>query len=567
MFQQKKEMSYKEYLRQCGIYDPLELANLVEKAVELPTYSNEELCCMNFKKGHKWIFGTKCIFAHSIGDIREPYKQSMSVSDKNVRLFKKLNFWVTNIILSFMRNEEILGMRTVNREAQAWCQKAYQARIIELSKITLKTAQFFKRAVTLEVNHDSSKFFEIYKDRFFNDILDHFSNLRILKIDLNEVFDDSKKEKIIDKLTEFPLKIQIEEVMFIRWKEITERDLNSIVSTNFLENVSRLCLSMNNIVDKNLTPIVTAKILRNLKELDLSSNQLTDKGIEILVVAEIFENLRSLNLSINRIENGGMKLIAQTKAFPQLEWLELATNKISKKGIYDFAISGNYPNLKRLVLRNNKIKVEGAKELNGASNFKSLETLDLNKCKLEDDGCIHLMKSHSLLKNIIAIDLSENGITNSGIEIISKNSHLQYLTKLYIAWNSIQDAGFSCLANSNFIKNLTVLDIRSNKLTEQSATYIIESQIFWTLQILNISNNSLGPDGAAILASASNLTNLQTLDISHNKIGTNGWKMIAKSDSFPMLSRLKIFHGNEIDEFGKKMIQKSKCLKNLVNLI
>jgi hypothetical protein len=111
-----------------------------------------------------------------------------------------------------MRNEEILTLRNVNQEAKTWCQKAYSARSVELSKITLKTAQFLKRAETLEINHDSSKFFEYYEESFFIDILEHYANLKTIKIDLNEVFDIKKKEQIIDKIIRFPLKIHVEKV-------------------------------------------------------------------------------------------------------------------------------------------------------------------------------------------------------------------------------------------------------------------------------------------------------------------------------------------------------------------
>ena len=217
-----------------------------------------------------------------------------------------------------MRNEEILSLRTVNQEAKTWCQRAYSARSVELSKISLKTAQFFKRAVILEINHESSKFFNTFKDSFFENILSHYSNLKTIKIDLNEVFDQNKKDIIIDKITCFPLKIQIEEVKAIR-SMINYRDLESLTRTNFLENISRLSLSMNNIGDNDLVPLVSAKVLKNLKELDLSSNQLTEEGIEFLVSTEIFENLKSLNLSFNKIKNKGLKTLSQATSFPNLE--------------------------------------------------------------------------------------------------------------------------------------------------------------------------------------------------------------------------------------------------------
>lgn len=52
-------INYKEYLRDCSVYDPEDLSHLKTKEVQLPDYTNEELCCMNFKKDHKCIFGSK----------------------------------------------------------------------------------------------------------------------------------------------------------------------------------------------------------------------------------------------------------------------------------------------------------------------------------------------------------------------------------------------------------------------------------------------------------------------------------------------------------------------------
>lgn len=59
MYNVKREPTYKEYLRNCSIYDATEVESFKVKEVELPKNSNEDLCCMNFKSGHKCIFGNK----------------------------------------------------------------------------------------------------------------------------------------------------------------------------------------------------------------------------------------------------------------------------------------------------------------------------------------------------------------------------------------------------------------------------------------------------------------------------------------------------------------------------
>jgi len=65
--------------------------------------------------------------------------------------------------------------------------------------------------VTLEIKHDSAKFFASFKDEFFIDVLRYYSNLKTIKIDLNEIFEVKKKEVIIDKVASFALKPHIEE--------------------------------------------------------------------------------------------------------------------------------------------------------------------------------------------------------------------------------------------------------------------------------------------------------------------------------------------------------------------
>ena len=111
-----------------------------------------------------------------------------------------------------------------------------------------------------------------------------------------------------------------------------------------------------------------------------------------------------------------------------------------------------------------------------------------------------------------------------------------------------------------------VLDVKENKITDEGVVFITGSNVFSNLNKLFISNNNLGSEGAKVLAEATNLSHLQYLDISYNRIGNDGWKAIADSEAFPVLNGLYIYHGNEIDEFTKKYLQKSKTLKNLSSL-
>jgi len=97
-------------------------------------------------------------------------------------------------------------LRRINKEALFVCKKAYSARRVSLHKISLKTVKFFQRAEEIILNKESLIFFEQFKDNFFDEILNHFKNVKTLTINLNFLFESEKKDKLFEKLSMFSLK-------------------------------------------------------------------------------------------------------------------------------------------------------------------------------------------------------------------------------------------------------------------------------------------------------------------------------------------------------------------------
>ena len=99
----------------------------------------------------------------------------------------------------------MINLRRVNKEALALCKRMYSARVVPLEKITLRSVKFFERAQEIRISKESLNFFSSYKDEFLTEILDHYRNVKAFTINLNFLFDDQKKDRILDKISSFAL--------------------------------------------------------------------------------------------------------------------------------------------------------------------------------------------------------------------------------------------------------------------------------------------------------------------------------------------------------------------------
>jgi len=124
------------------------------------------------------------------------------VARQDKRLFKNLGIGPSLMILSYFTPEEIvLNLRRVNKEALVLCRRVFKTKVVQLEKITLKTVKFFERAEEIRISKESLNFFSQYKDEFLEEIMRHYSNVKIFTINLNFLFDDQLKNRIVEKIT------------------------------------------------------------------------------------------------------------------------------------------------------------------------------------------------------------------------------------------------------------------------------------------------------------------------------------------------------------------------------
>ena len=117
------------------------------------------------------------------------------------------------------------------------CRRVFKTKIVQLEKINLKSVKFFERAEEIRISKESLNFFNTYKDEFLEEILNHYKNVKIFTINLNFLFDEQRKDKIIEKITQFELRRNIKTFQAEDVPILDARNLDHFTRGNFLRNV------------------------------------------------------------------------------------------------------------------------------------------------------------------------------------------------------------------------------------------------------------------------------------------------------------------------------------------
>lgn len=108
------------------------------------------------------------------------------------------------------------------------------------------TVKFFERAEEIKITKDSLVFFQQFKDNFFEEILCHYKNVKTFTINLNFLFEEDKKDKLFEKLSNFTLRDNVK-TFIAEDSMINNKNLECLMKSAFLSNIVYLRLPRNNL--------------------------------------------------------------------------------------------------------------------------------------------------------------------------------------------------------------------------------------------------------------------------------------------------------------------------------
>uniref|UniRef100_A0A667XSR8 Uncharacterized protein n=1 Tax=Myripristis murdjan TaxID=586833 RepID=A0A667XSR8_9TELE len=255
----------------------------------------------------------------------------------------------------------------------------------------------------------------------------------------------------------------------------------------------------------------------HLTELDLSENQLQDSGVELLSAGLESPNCRLETLRLRHCRlsvSCCASLASALKSNPHLTELDLSENQLQDSGVKLLSAGLESPNCR-------------------------LETLRLRYCKLTESSCASLASALKSNPHLTELDLSENQLEDSGVELLSAGLESPNSSMQTTCWNldltrapcaetpSRSDrADFLLLRTSICSRSPVELAKSCISTTSLSRALIDLAMSLETLRVL--SDCSLTESSCASLASTlKSNPHLTELDLSENLLQDSGVKLLS----------------------------------------
>ena len=196
-----------------------------------------------------------------------------------------------------------------------------------------------------------------------------------------------------------------------------------------------LNLQGNRFTENDFQILFSIEPIKYLKSIDLSETGMTSESIKHLCASKWLEHTESLSLSNNNLDDEGIFLLSKTTHLPRLTSLDLSSNEIGTLGAKVLSLSKSLNGIDSLNLSYNRIEPLGIHALANSTFGQRLKTLKLCDTCLGNEGVEELARYS--LKELEFVDLSENSISEAGIETLVKSKTFPKLKKLVLNNNHI----------------------------------------------------------------------------------------------------------------------------------
>ena len=254
--------------------------------------------------------------------------------------------------------------------------------------------------------------------------------------------------------------------------------------------------------------------------------------------------------------------------------LEQDSKSIKLSGKYiatdEIKIIGSFlpmKSIRSLDLSDNQINDEALQNLFESEILSGLEELYLQINFLTGKGLSELAQSEKIkLKNLKALVISDNRLSDSSIAELLLCSHFKKLVALDVGWNEAGSEAAKALGKTTTLPNLKKLEMERSYIDEDGIREFVLGELADQLEELDLSANKLNDEMMKTLVQAPKWKSLKVFRASQNRFGNEGAKALGESVSMSGLTHLYVGR-NYFDAEGAQSIYESKTLKQLKTLV
>jgi uncharacterized protein (TIGR02996 family) len=262
-------------------------------------------------------------------------------------------------------------------------------------------------------------------------------------------------------------------------------------------------------VGSTLERVMACPQLARLTALTVYAQHIDERLARFLVESPHLGGLRALNIGRNRVGDRGVERLAWTPRFRDLATVDLSDNAVGDAGARTLAESSNLANLESLELRRNDLTRAGLGYLCSSSVLARLRYLGLAQNHVRTPR--EWTPPAGGVMALTSLDLTENGLTEDGIGMVTALPGLGQIARLDLGHNEIGNGGAAVLAHWPGAAPLRVLPLADNRIGDDGALALARSPYLHQLIDLNLSDNPIHDPGAGALLKAAGLPRLRRL--------------------------------------------------------
>ena len=252
------------------------------------------------------------------------------------------------------------------------------------------------------------------------------------------------------------------------------RVLQVVLESPHVARLTGLTITNTRLGEPLARTLATAPGLAGLKSLDMTRNELGDGGAAELASGSCLGSLEELDLTGNEIGGQGAEALANARHWSRLRRLTLNQNAAGSTGAVRVAGTDSLPKLDRLELAGNRVGDRLAETPNPSALLR-VSRLDLSDNGLTADG-VQLVLADSVAAGVRYLDLSHNPLGDAGVAVLAESPHAAGLHTLRLSHARVRNAGVVALARSPYLSRLTALDLSNNPIGEEGGQALLASK-------------------------------------------------------------------------------------------